>query len=183
MADATRFQFNDPSVPKAYDELLVPRLFEPWAKLLLDEARLQPSESVLDIATAPGTVARLAAARLGVAGARGERVWRTEAHGARAGDATPGEAERAPERQAVVACRARNFGCGRKLDRLIRARVDRGCLIGRRDRNRHLRGACQLRIVRRELQHVGAWRAEGRGRDGDYGSSRIEDPESFVIRK
>ena len=68
MADATRFQFNDPSVPKAYDELLVPRLFEPWAKLLLDEARLQPGESVLDIATGPGTVARLAAARLGARG-------------------------------------------------------------------------------------------------------------------
>src|ERR1700674_3867732 len=65
MADATRFQFNDPSVPKAYDELLVPRLFEPWAKLLLDEAGLQPSECVLDIATGPGTVARLAAIRLG----------------------------------------------------------------------------------------------------------------------
>jgi ubiquinone/menaquinone biosynthesis C-methylase UbiE len=68
MADATRFQFNDPSVPKAYDELLVPRLFEPWAKLLLDEAGLQPGEAVLDIATGPGTVARLAAARLGPRG-------------------------------------------------------------------------------------------------------------------
>ena len=68
MTDATRFQFNDPSVPKAYDELLVPRLFEPWAKLLLDEAGLQPGECVLDIATGPGTVARLAAMRLGVQG-------------------------------------------------------------------------------------------------------------------
>jgi ubiquinone/menaquinone biosynthesis C-methylase UbiE len=55
-------------VPKAYDELLVPRLFEPWAKLLLDEAGLQPGECVLDIATGPGTVARLAAMRLGVQG-------------------------------------------------------------------------------------------------------------------
>jgi ubiquinone/menaquinone biosynthesis C-methylase UbiE len=68
MADATRFQFNDPSVPKAYDELLVPRLFEPWAKLSLDEAKLQLGESVLDIATGPGTVARLAAMRLGPQG-------------------------------------------------------------------------------------------------------------------
>ena len=68
MADATRFQFNDPSVPKAYDELLVPRLFEPWAKLLLDEAGLQPGECILDIATGPGTVARLAAMRLGPKG-------------------------------------------------------------------------------------------------------------------
>src|SRR5438046_10102783 len=68
MTDATRFQFNDPSVPKAYDELLVPRLFEPWAKLLLDEAGLRPSECVLDVATGPGTVARLAAIRLGAHG-------------------------------------------------------------------------------------------------------------------
>src|SRR5437588_9329851 len=68
MTDATPFQFNDPSVPKAYDELLVPRLFEPWAKLLLDEAALQPGECVLDIATGPGTVARLAAMRLGPQG-------------------------------------------------------------------------------------------------------------------
>lgn len=68
MTDATRFQFNDPSVPKAYDELLVPRLFGPWARLLLDEATLRPGECVLDIATGPGTVARLAAARLGAQG-------------------------------------------------------------------------------------------------------------------
>src|SRR6266446_5075951 len=68
MTDATRFQFHNPSVPRAYDEFLVPRLFEPWAKLLLDEADLRPGESVLDVATGPGTVARLAAARLGPAG-------------------------------------------------------------------------------------------------------------------
>lgn len=49
MTDATRFQFNDPSVPKAYDELLVPRLFAPWVKLLLDEAGLRPGECVLDV--------------------------------------------------------------------------------------------------------------------------------------
>jgi len=68
MTDATRFQFNNPSVPKAYDEFLVPRLFEPWAKLLLDEADLRPGESVLDIATGPGTVARLAAVSVGAKG-------------------------------------------------------------------------------------------------------------------
>ena len=68
MTDATRFQFHNPSVPKAYDEFLVPRLFEPWAKLLLDEADLRPGESVLDVATGPGTVARLAAVRVGAKG-------------------------------------------------------------------------------------------------------------------
>jgi len=28
----TKFQFTDASVPKAYDEYLVPRLFEPWSR-------------------------------------------------------------------------------------------------------------------------------------------------------
>jgi ubiquinone/menaquinone biosynthesis C-methylase UbiE len=65
MTDATKYVFTTPSVPKAYEEFLVPRLFEPWARLLLDEVNLQPGEAVLDVATGPGTVARLAAARLG----------------------------------------------------------------------------------------------------------------------
>src|SRR5262245_24186423 len=68
MTDATRFQFNNPSVPKAYDEFLVPRISEPWAKVLLEEADLRPGESALDIATGLGTVARLAAGRVGAKG-------------------------------------------------------------------------------------------------------------------
>jgi ubiquinone/menaquinone biosynthesis C-methylase UbiE len=68
VADATRFQFTNPAVPKAYEEFLVPRLFEPWAKLLLDEVKLRADETVLDIATGPGTVARLAALRVGPRG-------------------------------------------------------------------------------------------------------------------
>jgi ubiquinone/menaquinone biosynthesis C-methylase UbiE len=68
MADATRFQFTSPSVPKAYDEFFVPRLFEPWAELLLDEIGLRPGDCVLDVATGPGTVARLAAQRVGTRG-------------------------------------------------------------------------------------------------------------------
>lgn len=68
MTDAQKFQFTNASVPKAYDEFLVPRLFEPWAKLLLDEVNLRPGEAVLDVATGPGTVARLAAVKLGSKG-------------------------------------------------------------------------------------------------------------------
>src|SRR5262245_35724508 len=68
MTDATRFQFTNPSVPKAYDEFLVPRLFEPWARLLVREADLRPGATVLDIATGPGTVARLAAGEVGPRG-------------------------------------------------------------------------------------------------------------------
>jgi ubiquinone/menaquinone biosynthesis C-methylase UbiE len=68
MTDATQFQFTNPSVPKAYDEFFVPRLFEPWAQLLLDEVQLRPGDHVLDVATGPGTVARLAAQRVGSGG-------------------------------------------------------------------------------------------------------------------
>jgi ubiquinone/menaquinone biosynthesis C-methylase UbiE len=68
MTDATKFQFTNPSVPKAYDEFFVPRLFEPWAKLLLDEAAPREGQVLIDIATGPGTVARLAALRLGSRG-------------------------------------------------------------------------------------------------------------------
>jgi ubiquinone/menaquinone biosynthesis C-methylase UbiE len=68
MTDATRFQFTNPSVPRAYDEFFVPRLFEPWASLLLDEIRLRPGDCVFDVATGPGTVARLAARRVGPGG-------------------------------------------------------------------------------------------------------------------
>src|ERR1700681_71430 len=68
MTDATRFQFTNASVPKAYDEFFVPRLFAPWAKLLLDEGNLRRGRGVLDGAAKPGAVARLAAARLGSRG-------------------------------------------------------------------------------------------------------------------
>jgi ubiquinone/menaquinone biosynthesis C-methylase UbiE len=68
MTDASRFQFTNPSVPKAYEEFLVPRLFEPWARLLLDEAKLMEGQVIIDVATGPGTVARLAASMLGPKG-------------------------------------------------------------------------------------------------------------------
>jgi ubiquinone/menaquinone biosynthesis C-methylase UbiE len=68
MTDASKFQFTVPSVPQAYEAFLVPRLFEPWARLLLDEAQLMPAQVVIDIATGPGTVARCAARLLGPSG-------------------------------------------------------------------------------------------------------------------
>jgi ubiquinone/menaquinone biosynthesis C-methylase UbiE len=68
MTDAARFQYTSSSVPKAYDQFFVPRIFEPWARVLLDKINLRSGEAVLDIATGPGTVARLAAARLGPKG-------------------------------------------------------------------------------------------------------------------
>jgi ubiquinone/menaquinone biosynthesis C-methylase UbiE len=53
------------SVPENYERYLVPSIFGPWAKNLVDIARLQPGERVLDIACGTGIVARTAALRLG----------------------------------------------------------------------------------------------------------------------
>src|ERR1700746_2693229 len=48
------------AVPRAYEEVLVPRLFEPWALLLLYECNLGPNAVILDVSRGPGPVARLA---------------------------------------------------------------------------------------------------------------------------
>jgi ubiquinone/menaquinone biosynthesis C-methylase UbiE len=68
MSENTGFQFTDDAVPRAYEEVLVHRLFEPWALLLLDACDFRPDAVVLDVATGPGTVARLAAKRIGPGG-------------------------------------------------------------------------------------------------------------------
>ena len=68
MSESKGFQFTDDAVPRAYEEVLVPRLFEPWALQLLDECNLRPNAVVRDVATGPGTVARLAAKRIGSGG-------------------------------------------------------------------------------------------------------------------
>jgi ubiquinone/menaquinone biosynthesis C-methylase UbiE len=52
----------------AYEESLVEPLFTPWGELLLERLRPLPGERFLDLATGPGTVARLAALRLGPSG-------------------------------------------------------------------------------------------------------------------
>ncbi|HYU03907.1 MAG TPA: class I SAM-dependent methyltransferase, partial [Jatrophihabitantaceae bacterium] len=51
-----------------YEHIMVPRMFEPWGNVLLDELAVAPGEAVLDVATGPGTVARLAASRVGPRG-------------------------------------------------------------------------------------------------------------------
>lgn len=51
-----------------YDEILVPRMFEPWARLLVQMLRVKPGEAVLDVACGPGVVARAAAERVGPSG-------------------------------------------------------------------------------------------------------------------
>jgi ubiquinone/menaquinone biosynthesis C-methylase UbiE len=51
-----------------YDELMVPRLFGPWGRLLVDQLAIGPGEAVLDVACGPGAATRLAAERVGGAG-------------------------------------------------------------------------------------------------------------------
>jgi len=60
--------FSIGSVAATYEEIYVPRIFIRWARLLLERADLSPGESVLDVATGPGTVARLAAEQVGPRG-------------------------------------------------------------------------------------------------------------------
>ncbi|HEV3364105.1 MAG TPA: methyltransferase domain-containing protein, partial [Acidimicrobiia bacterium] len=52
----------------AYDDILVPRLFDPFADVLLDEVDVSPGLEVLDVACGPGTVARRVAQRIGPEG-------------------------------------------------------------------------------------------------------------------
>jgi ubiquinone/menaquinone biosynthesis C-methylase UbiE len=56
------------SAMRFYDEIMVPRMFEPWAELMLDQMKLQSGQAVLDVACGPGTVTRLAALRVGPSG-------------------------------------------------------------------------------------------------------------------
>jgi ubiquinone/menaquinone biosynthesis C-methylase UbiE len=62
-------RFNDDQTANAYERLLVPRIFRPWGLLLLEKVGLRTGQRILDVATGPGTLARLAAEHIGAAGA------------------------------------------------------------------------------------------------------------------
>ncbi len=65
---AASFEAADISAMKIYEDVLVPRLFRPWARLLLDALDLRPGEAVLDVACGPGSVTTLAAVEVGPGG-------------------------------------------------------------------------------------------------------------------
>jgi SAM-dependent methyltransferase len=65
---AESFAAADMSAMQIYDDVLVPRLFTPWARLLLARLDLQPGEALVDVACGPGSVTRPAAIEVGPAG-------------------------------------------------------------------------------------------------------------------
>ncbi|HEY2162011.1 MAG TPA: class I SAM-dependent methyltransferase [Solirubrobacteraceae bacterium] len=56
------------SAMEVYDEVFVPRVFEPWANLLADQLQVARDEQALDVACGPGSVARVLSERVGVGG-------------------------------------------------------------------------------------------------------------------
>jgi ubiquinone/menaquinone biosynthesis C-methylase UbiE len=68
MRQSDEFSFGDDSVAGAYDDVLVPILFEPWAVRLVEAYQPWEGRQVLDLATGTGIVARLLAEQVGPAG-------------------------------------------------------------------------------------------------------------------
>lgn len=65
---SSNFDFSDQRIPARYDERLVPVLFAPWGEGLVGHAKPAPGIRALDVATGPGTVARILARKIGSKG-------------------------------------------------------------------------------------------------------------------
>jgi ubiquinone/menaquinone biosynthesis C-methylase UbiE len=61
-------RFSDEALPAAYDRLFTRSFFGPWARVLIELVRVDAGNAVLDVATGPGAVARMAAVRAGTLG-------------------------------------------------------------------------------------------------------------------
>ncbi len=91
--DSERWQLAG-SAPEVYERELVPALFAVFAPLVVDAARLQPGDRVLDVACGTGVVARAAADVVGATGfVTGVDLNAGMLERARAGKPTPGHAE------------------------------------------------------------------------------------------
>jgi len=60
--------FGRDATAATYRDIHLPRVFTPWARVLLEIAPPRAGEAVLDVATGPGTVAREAAKLVGISG-------------------------------------------------------------------------------------------------------------------
>src|SRR5215468_4735515 len=60
--------FNREATANTYRDIHLPRVFTPWARVLLELLTPRPGDAVLDVATGPGTVARPAAQLAGPSG-------------------------------------------------------------------------------------------------------------------
>jgi ubiquinone/menaquinone biosynthesis C-methylase UbiE len=65
MSSNTAFDFNSDAIARSYDDVLVPPLFQPWAKQLVDSEGPWEGLRVLDLATGTGVVAELLKDRVG----------------------------------------------------------------------------------------------------------------------
>ncbi len=68
MSQPSEFNFADNSVASAYDNVLVPVLFKPWAARLVKEFGPWDGQRVLDLATGTGIVAQQLAGQVGSSG-------------------------------------------------------------------------------------------------------------------
>jgi SAM-dependent methyltransferase len=67
MSETERWQLAGRG-PEIYAEYLVPAIFGPWAPIVLDAARLEQGQSVLDVACGTGVIATGAESRVGPTG-------------------------------------------------------------------------------------------------------------------
>jgi ubiquinone/menaquinone biosynthesis C-methylase UbiE len=86
--------FTQDATVQTYTSIHLPRVFAPWARILLEVVPPRPGDAVLDVATGPGTVARHAAQVVGASG----RVTGVDFSAAMlsAARAWPGEPDAAP---------------------------------------------------------------------------------------
>ncbi len=69
MADTQAFSFKDSSVAATYNDVLVPLLFAPWAKSIVEDNGPWEGRRVLDVATGTGIFASIVARAVGPEGA------------------------------------------------------------------------------------------------------------------
>ncbi|NIP32273.1 MAG: methyltransferase domain-containing protein [Candidatus Dadabacteria bacterium] len=65
MSKSNDFEFGDKSVASSYEEILVPVMFDPWARELINDYPLWNNSRILDLAAGTGIVTRLLSEKIG----------------------------------------------------------------------------------------------------------------------